>query len=213
MAGRVSEAFVLRTYPFREADLVVSMLTRDRGKLRGTARAGRKPKNLFGSGLERLSLVHMHYSQRENRDLVTLIRCDLIQSQFAVAAEYGASVALDLFAEAAEELLPPDEPDERFFRLLIAVTDHMRADPVAHVWPAVTYFVFWAVQLAGLMPELLIQPESQEIAAEMARTPVAGMAPRPWTRQTAEDLRRLLIRQMENHTERRFKTVPLLEAL
>jgi DNA repair protein RecO (recombination protein O) len=38
MPARVSETFVLRTYPFREADLIVSFLTRDLGKLRGVAR-------------------------------------------------------------------------------------------------------------------------------------------------------------------------------
>jgi hypothetical protein len=35
--ARVSEALVLRTYPLKEADLVVSFLTRDQGKLRGVA--------------------------------------------------------------------------------------------------------------------------------------------------------------------------------
>ena len=38
MPAQVSETFVLRTYPFREADLIVSFLTRDLGKLRGVAR-------------------------------------------------------------------------------------------------------------------------------------------------------------------------------
>ena len=57
MPARVSEAIVLRTYPFREADLVVSFLTRDQGKLRGVARRARRPKSGFGAGLERLSHV------------------------------------------------------------------------------------------------------------------------------------------------------------
>ena len=57
MPARVSDTFVLRTYPFREADLIVSFLTRDLGKLRGVARRARRPKSPFGSGLERLSQV------------------------------------------------------------------------------------------------------------------------------------------------------------
>jgi len=67
MPARVSEAFVLQTYPFREADLIVSFLTRDLGKLRGVARRARRPKSGFGSGLERLSRIRMSYFQRENR--------------------------------------------------------------------------------------------------------------------------------------------------
>ena len=44
-AARISETYVLRTYPFREADLIVSFFTRDQGKLRGVARRARKPKS------------------------------------------------------------------------------------------------------------------------------------------------------------------------
>jgi DNA repair protein RecO (recombination protein O) len=67
MAAQASETFVLRTYPFQEADLIVSFFTRDQGKLRGVAKRARKPKSSFGSGLERLSQVKMFYNQRENR--------------------------------------------------------------------------------------------------------------------------------------------------
>src|SRR5881392_1002520 len=81
MPAQVSETFVLRSYPFREADLIVSFFTRDQGKLRGVARRARRPKSAFGSGLERLSQVRMAYFQRENRELVNLDSCELIQSQ------------------------------------------------------------------------------------------------------------------------------------
>ena len=72
MPARVSESFVLRTYPFRESDLIVSFFTREQGKLRGVARRARRPKSSFGSGLERLSHVRMAYFQRENAELVNL---------------------------------------------------------------------------------------------------------------------------------------------
>src|SRR5579884_2910493 len=62
--ARVSEAIVLRTYPLKEADLVVSFFTRDQGKLRGVAKRARRPKSGFGAGLERLSHVRMAYFQR-----------------------------------------------------------------------------------------------------------------------------------------------------
>ena len=68
MPARVSETFVLRTYPFREADLIVSFFTRDQGKLRGVARRARKPKSPFGSGLERLSHVrHVIFYEGKSR--------------------------------------------------------------------------------------------------------------------------------------------------
>src|ERR1700741_309699 len=116
MPARVSDTFVLRTYPFREADLIVSFLTRDRGKLRGGARRARRPKSPFGSGLERLSHVRMAYFERENRGLTNLTGCELVQSQFALQSDYSRAVALDYFTEVAEQLLPSHEPNEKFFR-------------------------------------------------------------------------------------------------
>lgn len=210
--ARVSDALVLRTYPLKEADLIVSFLTRDQGKLRGVAKRARRPKSSFGSGLERLSYVRVYYFQRENRELVNLDSCELIQSQFTLASDYAAGVALDFIAEVSEQLLPPAEPSERFFRLLLAVLNYLRTAGSQGVPRAVSYFLLWSVKLSGFLPELRVSAESREIAEEMLRTPVAQLAPRPWTRETAADLRRMLVQGIEEHVERRLVTLPLLES-
>jgi DNA repair protein RecO (recombination protein O) len=169
--AHLSEALVLRTYPLKEADLVVSFLTRDQGKLRGVAKRARRPKNPFGAGLERLSHVRMAYFQRETRELVNLDSCELIHSQFRLASDYRASASLDYFAEVSEQLLPAAEPNEKFFRLLLAVLNFVQPEnrhsdartgaPAAgelgngaQIWIAVTYFSLWAVKLSGWLPEL-----------------------------------------------------------
>ena len=213
MPARVSESIVLRTYPLREADLVVSFLTRDQGKLRGVANRARKLKSNFGSGLERLSHVEMAYNQRENRELVNLNSCELIHSQFQLAGDYAASVALDYFSEVSEQLLPPGEPDEKFFRLLLAMLDFLRQEGDKGVWRAVTYFSLWAIRLSGFLPDLKLSREDREIAEEMLRKPIHQMAEREWSKQTAVQLRRLLVGQIEEHVERRMKTAEYLEAL
>jgi DNA repair protein RecO (recombination protein O) len=158
--ARVSEALVLRTYPFQEADLIVSFFTRDQGKLRGVAKRARRPKSAFGAGLERLSHVRLAYFQRENRELVNLDSCELIRSQFDLVSDYRAGIALDYFAEISEQLLPSAEPSEKFFRLLLAVLDYvgqasgLPGGRTAATWRAVTYFSLWAVRLSGWLPEL-----------------------------------------------------------
>jgi DNA repair protein RecO (recombination protein O) len=259
--ARVSEALVIRTYPFKEGDLIVSFLTRDQGKLRGVAKRARRPKSAFGSGLERLSHVRMAYFQRESRELVNLDSCELIRSQFDLVGDFPTSVALDYFAEASELLLPAAEANERFFRLLLAVLDSLRP-PVGEgngqsgrLWRAVTYFSLWAVRLSGWLPELhaclscgslLDAPETPEraffsrgqnglmcghcrrslgagnswelsresraIAGEILRQPVAQLAAASWNRETAADLRRFLVQQIEAHSERRLVTISMLES-
>jgi DNA repair protein RecO (recombination protein O) len=211
MPARVSDTFVLRTYPFREADLIVSFLTRDLGKLRGVARRARRPKSPFGSGLERLSQVRMAYFQKENAELVNLSGCELIESQFGLQSEYALSVVLDYFTEVAEQLLPAHEPNEKFFRLMVAMLAYLRGS--GNPWTATTYFTVWTVRLLGIWPEAHISDETVEIVHEMFEQPITALAPRAWSKSTASDLRRVLVRTMEQHAERRFLTVPLLEAL
>ena len=211
MPARESETFVLRTYPFREADLIVSFFTRDQGKMRGVARRARSPKSPFGSGLERLSQVRMAYFQKENAELATLSGCELIQSQFGLQSDYAMGIALDFLTEVSEQLLPPQEPNEKYFRLLASVLEYMRA--WGEMWAAVNYFSLWTVRLSGVLPGLRVSRETGEIVEEMFVKPVGKLAPRSWTKSTAADLRRLLIRTMEQHVERKFLTVPLLEGL
>jgi DNA repair protein RecO (recombination protein O) len=212
MPARVSEAIVIQTYPFGESDLIVSFLARDQGKLRGVAKRARKPNSSFGAGLERLSQVKLQYVQRENRELVSLYSCDLVQSQFGLMQDYAAGVSLDFFAEVTEQLLPENEPGEKFFRLLLTVLEHMRTGSPGAVWRAVTYFSVWAVRLAGFLPELRVTAESLALAEAIQRLPVAEVAPGEFTKDCGRDLRRQLVREIENHIERKLKTVPILEA-
>lgn len=215
MPARVSETYVLRTYPFRESDLIVSFFTRDQGKLRGVARRARRLKSNFGSGLERLSLVNLSYSQKETRELVNINSCDLLQSQFDLLSDFETTVALDYVAEICEHLLPPHEPNERFFRLLAAILDYMHERAAGAIWAAITYFSLWATRLSGFLPDLNghVSMTSRDLAAAMLKLHISQLPPQPWTKGTALDLRRFLIRQMEEHVERRFHTPALLEGL
>jgi DNA repair protein RecO (recombination protein O) len=219
LPAQVSETYVLRTYPFRESDLIVSFFTRDQGKLRGVARRARKPKSNFGSGLERLSLVNLSYSQKETRELVNLNSCDLVQSQFDLLDCFEASVALDYVAEVSDQMLPPHEPNERFFRLIGAVLCYMHERAPGSIWTAITYFSLWATRLSGFLPDLTSYPDrnlsgaSRDIAGAMLRNHIADLPALAWNKDTALDLRRFLIRRMEEHAERHFYTPALLEAL
>ena len=211
MPARMSESFILQTYPFREADLVVSFFTRDQGKLRGVARRARRPKSSFGSGLERLSHATVSYYQKENRELVSLNSCELVQSQFTLASNFESSVALDYLAEVTEQLLPPNETNERHFRLLIAVLNYLHAG--GSIWAAVTYFAPVVGALGRIPARPAREPESREIVEEMLVTPIQQLAPRAWAKETATDLRRALNRLIEEHVERKLRTTVILEAL
>ena len=208
-----SDSLILRSYPFGEADLIVSYFTREQGKLRGVAKRVRKPKSPYGAGLERMSRSRVTYSKRENRDLTTILGAEVVTSPFDLASSYDVGLALDYIAEVGEHLLQAEELNERYFRLMLAMLDHLRATGEAGVWPALTYYSLWAVRLSGFLPELRLLPESAAIAEEMLVVPIGRLTPRLWTKDTARDLRRLLVREIELQIERRLLTAPMIESL
>ena len=77
---RQSEALILRTYPFHEADLLVTFFTRAEGKIRGVAKAAKRSKRRFGGALEPLTHVIAHWEEKEKQELVRLDSCDIISS-------------------------------------------------------------------------------------------------------------------------------------
>lgn len=151
MALRESEAIVLRTYPMREADLLVTFFTRVEGKVRGVARSAKRSKRRFGGALEPLTYVRAFYDLREGQELVRLDACEVLESPLASEVSYARAVALGHIAELLDELLPDHEANDAIFRLTLSVL-HVLTGP--DIWMPVTYFEIWLTRLVGFLPEL-----------------------------------------------------------
>jgi DNA repair protein RecO (recombination protein O) len=151
MPLRESEAIVLRTYPLRESDLLVTLFTRLEGKVRGVARAAKKSKRRFGGALEPLTVVKLYYEDRERQELVRLDSCEVLESPLASSVSYPRAVALGHVAELLDELLPDREANDAIFRLTISVLATLREQ---NIWLPITYFELWMTRLVGFLPEL-----------------------------------------------------------
>jgi len=151
MSLKQSEAIVLRTYPLREADLLVTLFTRAEGKVKGIARAAKKSKRRFGGALEPLTWVRAYYDDREGQELARLDSCDILESPLSATVDYPRVVALEHVAETLDELLPDREANDAIFRLAVSVLDQLRS---GSIWMPLTYFQLWMVRLVGFLPEL-----------------------------------------------------------
>ena len=151
MALKESEAIVLRTYPLREADLLVTLFTRIEGKVHGVARSAKKSKRRFGGALEPLTYVRAYYDVREGQELARLDSCEVLESPLAAEVSYPRAVALGHVAELLDELLPDHESNDAIFRLTLSVL-HVLSGP--EIWMPVTYFELWLTRLVGFLPEL-----------------------------------------------------------
>jgi DNA repair protein RecO (recombination protein O) len=151
MPLKQSEAIVLRSYPMREADLLVTFFTRAEGKIRGVARSAKKSKRRFGGALEPLTVVRVFWEQRERHELTRIDSCEVLESPLTRTVDYHRAVALAYVGEMLDQLLPDHEANDAVFRLSTAVLQHIQAGAI---WMPLTYFDLWIVRLVGLLPEL-----------------------------------------------------------
>jgi DNA repair protein RecO (recombination protein O) len=150
MIQRVGEAIVLRTWPFHEADLLVSLFTREQGRVKGVARHAMRSRRRFGGALEPMTYVRASYSEKPKQELVRLDAFEILSSPLSRPVDYARTAALELVAEVLEEL-PEGAVDDAVFRLALTVLEEMQ---VGRVWMPVTYFCLWMNRLMGWMPEL-----------------------------------------------------------
>lgn len=145
------EAIVLRTWPFHEADLLVSLFTRDQGKVKGVARHAMRSRRRFGGALEPATHVRAHYAERPKQDLVRLDAFEIVWSPLRDVVDYTRTAALQLVVEVLDEAMPDGAPEDAVFRLALSVLQEMQA---GQVWLPVTYFCLWMNRLMGWMPAL-----------------------------------------------------------
>lgn len=147
-----TEAIVLRTHRLGEADKIVSLLTRQMGRLRAVAKGAMSMRGRFGSALEPLSYIRLWIYDRESRDLQRLSSAEVLESFFEMQKDYRIQVAAQYLAEVTERFLPERELNERAFRLLLAVLRSVKRS--GEVNRPLLFFDYWLLRLGGFLPDL-----------------------------------------------------------
>lgn len=149
-----SEGFVLRTFDVGEQDKIVVFFSSDKGVFRGVAKGARKFGNRFGSCLEPLSLIKLFYYEKENKELVTISNCDLLESFFEIQRDLTLVYTLGYFAELIEEFFPSRAKDDLLFRLLHRTLQALQAGGEVNLVGA--YFEAWFLKINGLLPNFSV---------------------------------------------------------
>lgn len=105
-----TEGVVLRTHKLAEADRIITILTKDHGKIRAVAKGVRRTKSKFGSRLEPCSRVDLLVHTGKNLDIIT--QAETIDS-------FGSDMTLDYslwsvgqtMLETADRLTPEESVD------------------------------------------------------------------------------------------------------
>jgi DNA repair protein RecO (recombination protein O) len=160
VAGRTytTEAVILRSLRFGEADRVLHVYTLDRGRVGAVAKGVRRTKSRFGARLEPLSHVELMLHQGSG-ELHTVTGVELIRPHHS-AREDGYRLAVGLVgAEAMLRLFSEQECNARAFEALTRFLDLL--DELAHAEgarpaldPLALSFQLKLLWVAGYLPHL-----------------------------------------------------------
>jgi DNA repair protein RecO (recombination protein O) len=150
MPKNQNDAIVLRTFPIGNQDKMVIFFAKSKGLLKGIAKGAKKFGNRFGSALEPMSHVRIFYYEKENKELVTISSCDLLESFFDLQCRIETVYALNYFAELIENSRPSHCDEDLLFRLLLAVlrTFSTGGEPAF----LTAYFEVWLLKINGFLP-------------------------------------------------------------
>ena len=145
-----ADALVLATYPLREKDRIVSLLTRELGKKRGVARGARNPRSAFSGALEPLTEIRALYFEKDGRELVSINSAEILRSSFPLSRRLDSALLVSAMAESLQTFVSDDDPAAPFYRLARHALDALFAG--AAPGPVAAYFDVWVLKLSGLFP-------------------------------------------------------------
>ena len=181
MAGRSykTEAIVLRSLRFGEADRVLHLYTLDRGRVGAVAKGIRRTKSRFGGRLEPLS--HVELVLHEGRgELQTITGVQLIDPHSGSReSHYRLSVGF-IGLEAMLRLFPEQEANDRAFGALARFLELLDEAEPRDARPAldqlVLAFQLKLLWLAGYLPHLTSCAECGGETGLVGYSPRAGGA-------------------------------------
>jgi DNA repair protein RecO (recombination protein O) len=152
-----TEAIVLRSMRFSEADRILHLYAEDRGRIGAIAKGVRKTKSRFGARLEPLSHVELMLHQGAG-ELQTITGVELRRSHHAAREDsYRLNIGL-IGAEAMLRLFGEPEANERAFGALAKFLDLLdevaprKTQPAAD--PLALSFQLKLLWLAGYLPHV-----------------------------------------------------------
>ena len=230
------EAVVLRTMRLGEADRIVTLLTRGRGKVRAVAKGVRKTKSRFGGRLE--PPTHVSLLMYEGRELDIVTQAETLDHFGAIRDDLDRLARATSMLEAVDQVAQEREPSPRLYLMLVGALRALAARDAPLIVPA----FFWKLlSLEGSHPLLdrcascgaeealeaydqaeggvlcrscrRGRPISAEALSILRRILGGGLAqvleeqPGPATREVEH----LAVRSLEGHLERRLRSLGVLD--
>lgn len=230
------EGIVLRTHKLGEADRIVSVLTRQHGKVRAVAKGVRKTKSRFGARLE--PPTHLGLLLYEGRELDIVTQAETIDHFRAIREDLDRLTRAVTMLEAADQLSLEGEGNPPLYQMLLGALRTLAGHSGPLVVPA---FYLKVLALEGFRPVVercvecgsegdlvafdlesggtlcalhrtgpAISPEAVSLLQDILGGRLGAALNAEVSEVTAE-VDRLATRAMEHHLERRLRSVTILD--
>lgn len=113
-----SEAVVLRSRKYLEADSLLTLFTKKRGKVGAIAKGVRKPNSRLRGGVQVFTHNDMLLHQGRNLDIITQSQC--LEAFTLLQEDIRAMTAACYWSELIDSLVPEGESDPQLFQLVLA---------------------------------------------------------------------------------------------
>ena len=215
------EGLALRKASIGEADLVVTVFTAERGKIRAVGKGARRSASKLVGHLEPLTLTRLSVAVGRELDIVS--QAEVIDG-FGEVKEDLATLTRGLYiAELLDGFGPEDSAAPGLLRLAVNV---LRALPdAAEPETPLRYFEFHLLRLTGMLPELYqcvecrskVEPNAHRFSVNLGGVLCTGCAPaEAWIRPLslrAMKVLRLLHRGSLSEAAALSLSAPLAEEL
>lgn len=146
-----SEAIVLKSNPYGEADLIVTYLTKEFGIVDLFAKSPRKIKSRFGSSLEPLTYSRISFLGRPEK-MQRIIQSDIIESFHAIRENFKIFLRLASVINHITELFPKKYTLAEFFDLFLQTLRKISKSQKSENY--ILFLIINALKLSGYLPDL-----------------------------------------------------------
>jgi DNA repair protein RecO (recombination protein O) len=168
-----TEAVVLRSIRYGEADRVLHLYTRDRGRVGAVAKGVRRVRSRLGGRLEPLSRVRLVLHEGRG-ELCTVTQADTVHAHPALRDRRAAIERATQACEAVLRLLDSSEANRPAYNLLCNELALLDLDPEAATRAHALAFRVKLALAAGFAPELGSCASCGELEHLGAFSPAAG---------------------------------------
>lgn len=129
MAIQKTEAFILKTQPFRSSSLIITFFSNKFGKLKGIAKGVRKEREMRGALYELFTHVDMVFYEKTRSDLHLVSEASIVDSFDVLRARLDTISYASYFCELVDVLTEVHDPHPNLFSLLEVSFRYLPAIP------------------------------------------------------------------------------------